>query len=188
MTDPKKPNAPGGDLPSVVAGLELAEDAKRYLVSRWLDQLVWMEGRAGSEQRRYYALRMTAILGGVAIPAMVGWQLDGTPATLVRTAASALGVAVAGATAIDGFLRPGERWRHYRSVAEGLKSEFWSFTQRCGPYRQADDLAAAFPSFVERIEGVLRGDVDQFFAVVQPHVDPSPSGDGKTSPQALSSR
>ena len=32
--------------------------------SRWLDQIVWLEGKAKKSQRWYYGLRLVAIVGG----------------------------------------------------------------------------------------------------------------------------
>ena len=39
--------------------------------SRWLDQIVWLEGKANGSQRWYYGLRLVAIVGGLIVPALI---------------------------------------------------------------------------------------------------------------------
>lgn len=159
----------GREIARLIDALALDEAARRYLNARWLDQLVWMEGRSAGAQRWYYALRLTAILGGVAIPALVGWQGASTAATAARVAAGLLGVVVAAASAVEGLYRFGERWEHYRRGAEALKAEFWRMTQLGGPYRDFPDHRAAFPIFVDRVEQILQEDVQTYFAQIQTH-------------------
>ena len=108
MTAPSGRASPCPDPARFIEGLDLDAAAKQYLAARWLDQVRWMEGRAAAAQRRYYALRLTTIVGGVAIPALVGWQGEAASAAIARGAAAVLGVVVAAATAVDGFLRPGD--------------------------------------------------------------------------------
>jgi hypothetical protein len=146
---------------------ELGEAERHYLAGRWLDQLVWMERRAAAAQRWYYGLRLTAILGGVTIPALVGWQGTATAAMAARVAAAILGVVVAAASAVEGLYRFGERWGRYRRSAEALKSEFWQMSQLGGPYREFPTDRAAFPIFVERVEQILRDDVQTYFSEIQ---------------------
>ena len=47
----------------------------------------------------------------------------------------AVSLVVALSAAVEGFFRFGDRWRHYRSLVEELKSEGWSFHELSGPYR-----------------------------------------------------
>ena len=44
--------------------------------SRWLDQIVWLEGKANESQRWYYALRLVAIVGGLIVPALVSLNVN----------------------------------------------------------------------------------------------------------------
>ena len=116
-----------------------------------------MERRSARAQSRYYALRLTAILGGVAIPVLVTWPGPMATAAAARGMAAILGVTVAAASAVEGLFRFGERWRHYRRTVEALKAEFWLPAQLAGPYRGSSDRRHAFPAFVERVEAPPSG-------------------------------
>jgi hypothetical protein len=154
--------------------LGLGEAAQSYLIARWLDQLTWMEGRAARAQAWYYGLRLAAILGGLLIPVLVGWQGATTDAVASHVLAGVLGVVVAAASAVEGFFRFGERWQHYRRTAEVLKAEFWRYSQLSGPYKDSPDHSHAFSTFVERVEHTLGDDVETYFTAIQPKTDSAP--------------
>ena len=44
---------------------------KDFLRYRWLDQSGWFEAKSAYNQRRYYALRIVVVIGGVTVPALV---------------------------------------------------------------------------------------------------------------------
>ena len=56
------------DLGGLIDELKLSDLRKRMLKSRWLDQVLWMEGRADRARNWYYWLRLAAIIGGILIP------------------------------------------------------------------------------------------------------------------------
>ena len=61
--------------------------------------------------------------------------------------------------AVEGFFRFGDRWRHYRSLVEELKSEGWDFHELTGSYRaEGATFESAFPTFVQRVNDVLAGE------------------------------
>jgi hypothetical protein len=60
------------ELGELIEQLQLDVLQNRALRSRWLDQVVRMEAKAGQVQVRYYGLRLVAIIGGVIVPALVG--------------------------------------------------------------------------------------------------------------------
>lgn len=156
-----------GELGAVIDRLDLSELQKRCLRSRWLDAVMWVERKAKQAQRLYYALRLVIIIGGVIIPALVSLDL-GTDraADLVRWTAFGLSLLVAISAAIDGLFRFGERWRHYRLIAERLKIEGWQFFQLSGPYEGQAGHAAAHPEFAARVEEIIRSDVEQYITEV----------------------
>lgn len=153
------------DFGELIDLLTVGELEKRYLRSRWLDQVLWTEQQAARQQRRYYVLRVIAILGGVLIPALVSLDVGGNAAEAVRWSAFGIGLVVAAAVALEGFFRFGERWRHYRRSAELLKIEGWQFLQGAGAY-QGQDHASAFPVFAARTEAILQQDLDVYISVV----------------------
>ena len=154
------------DLGSVIDSLSLEEVQRHFLRSRWLDQVLWMEGRAGHARRRYYALRLTAALGGVVVPTLVSLNPDGDAGTVVRGLSIALSLLVALAVAVEELMRFGERFRHYRSAVEQLKSEGWQFFQLTGPYRRHDTHQSAYRSFAARVEGIIQPSVEVYVTEV----------------------
>ena len=157
---------------------------KAYLRDRWLDQVTWLGRSARRNQRRHYTLRLITILGGVAIPALVGLEINNEPADeYVRWLTFALGLLVAAAAALEEFFRYGERWRHYRRHAELLKAEGWAFLQLVGPaYTNVDTHAEAFRTFVSRVEDTMRQEVGVYIT----EVTRAPEQEGRTSKQGSS--
>jgi hypothetical protein len=147
------------DLEGLIDSLELPALQKHFLRSRWLDQVMWMNGRARQAQSRYYALRMVVIAGSIAIPVMLGLP-DGGATLRVLAAIAAMLVALS--TAIEAFFHYGERWQHYRRTVERLKTEGWRFFQRTGPYRRFRSHAAAYAEFAGTVERLLEEDVNVY--------------------------
>ena len=117
------------ELGDLVDALELSDVRKRFLRSRWLDQMFWLEDKAKQNQRRSITLRLITIAGGVLVAALVGLNVrreSVTPALAWVTFALSLTVALA--AALDGFFHYGDRWRNYRRSAESLKSQGWLFS------------------------------------------------------------
>jgi hypothetical protein len=148
-----------------------------YLRDRWLDQTTWLGRSARRNQRNHYTLRLITILGGVAIPALVGLNITGEAADDVRWLTFALGLLVASAAALEEFFRYGERWRHFRRHAELLKAEGWAFLELVGPtYTNFETHAEAFRTFVSRVEDTMRQEVGVYVT----EVTRAPEQEGRT--------
>jgi hypothetical protein len=161
------------DYQAVIKGLDLDESEKRYLEERWLDQVRWLSGKAAWSQRRYYAFRLTTVVGAVLVPALAsGTALSGTEfwgidlARVSKVAIWIVGVIVAISAAVEQLFHFGERWRNYRRTAERLKSIGWMFFELGPPYAEARNHKAAFPLFVRDAEQVLQADVDAYVSRV----------------------
>jgi hypothetical protein len=158
----------------IIDGLALGDLQKRFLHYRWLDQLLWFERKSGSNQRRYYALRLVIIVGGVIVPALVSLNIRETvvaqPLAWVTFSVSLI---VAIAAALDEFFGYGERWRSFRRTAEALKAHGWQFFQLAGPYERADH-ATAFPAFAALVEALVQQDVAAFMAAQAQAVQSKP--------------
>jgi hypothetical protein len=154
------------DFGDLIAAVELPELNRRFLRSRWLDQMLWAEGRADAARRRHYALRLVAIIGGVVVPALVSLNLQPAVASTVTWITFAISLAVAICMALESFFRWGERWMHYRRLAELLKTEGWLFFQLGGAYQELGTHAKAYPAFAGRVEAMLASDVDTFITQV----------------------
>lgn len=161
-------------LTTMIDGLDLEAFQRAYLHERWLGQLHYLGQSARRAQRRYYGLRLMAILGGVTIPALIGLIVNGDPEPLVHWLAFSLGLLVAAAVALEEFFRFGDRWRHFRQQSELLRSEGWSYIERAGPvYRRYGSHAEAFGAFVGRVEQTLREEIGIYIdEVARPSEDP----------------
>jgi hypothetical protein len=149
----------------LIDALRLSDLRKRMLKSRWLDQVIWLEGRTSRDRDWYYCLRLTAIIGGILIPICVtvsqvsslGW---------VAWVATALGALVAIASAVEEFFHYGERWRNFRNTVELLKIEGWHFFQLSGPYSRRKSHAHAYEKFAARVEEIIHRDVQIYISEV----------------------
>lgn len=150
----------------LVDQLELQPLQREFLRRRWLDQVAWLENRAAGSQRWHNRLRLTTIVGGVIIPALVGLNISGEASERIRWTVFGLGLIVALAAAIEGFFHFSDRWPHYRRTAELLKSEGWQFFQLSGPYAGAGSHAGAYPLFAAQVEALIQRDVDVYFTAV----------------------
>ena len=153
------------DFGEIVDGLDLEPLQKRFLHSRWLDQLIWFEGKSGQNQKRYYALRLIIIVGGVVVPAIVSLNIgQDSVATGLGWATFGVSLMVALAAALESFFHYGERWRTFRRTSEALKALAWQFFELAGPYAGFRSHKAAFPAFVAQAELLVQTDVETFIA------------------------
>jgi hypothetical protein len=154
------------DLGAVLDTLELTDIQRQFLRLRWLDQVVWMEGRADGAKTRFHALRLIAVLGGVIVPTLVGINAKGTAGGVVRGLTIGLSLLVAMSVAVEELVRYGERFRHYRRTVEQLKSEGWQYFQLSGPYRRHESHAEAYPAFAAKVEGIIQPSVEVYVAQI----------------------
>jgi SLOG in TRPM, prokaryote/Protein of unknown function (DUF4231) len=154
------------DFEALMGELQLSELRRRSLRSRWLEQLLWVEGRAKHNRERYYLWRLLTIIGGVLVPALVTLRLAGSAVVVLTWTTFAVSLVVAISAAVEGFFRYGERWRHYRRTAELLKTEGWQFFQLTGHYRRHGAHGSAYPLFARRVEDILQQDVDAYVTTV----------------------
>ncbi len=166
------------DVDAQIDRLELDESRKAFVRSRWWGHVLWMERGATQSRRLHYALRLTSILGSVAIPALVALDVGQDADENRRWVTFWLGLLVAAATSLEAFFRYGERWRHYRHKVELLKGEGWAFFQLIGPiYAESRSHADAFPVFATRVEDAIRNEVDVYIG----EVVRESGGEGKAS-------
>lgn len=151
---------------ALIDGLEITELQKRFMRSRWLDQVLWMEGKANKARDRYYFLRLTAIIGGVIVPALVSLNVQGQAAAWARWGVFVISLLVAISVAVEEFFRYGDRWRHYRRTVESLKTEGWRFFQLTGSYKRDQTHAAAFNDFAAVVEEINQQDVQTYISQI----------------------
>ncbi len=155
------------DLVSLIDSLEISALKKHFLKSRWLDQVIWMAGKSDSAKKRYVAFRLTAIIGGVIVPALVSLNISSDGAmTSIRWLTFGISLLVAISVAVEEFFHYGDRWRHYRRTVECLKIEGWQFLQLSGSYKDFEDHAEAYSAFAGRVEGIQKREVDMYITEV----------------------
>lgn len=150
------------ELGGLVDELDLDQRQKTFWRARWLDQVVWLEGKAKQCQQRYYALRLMGIVGGLTVPALVSLNVREGKLTWVAWTTFAVSLAVATAVSLEGFFRYGERWRHYRRTSESLKAQGWQFYELAGAYAAYHTHSGAFRRFATAVEGLIADDVDVY--------------------------
>src|SRR5215208_6629745 len=152
------------ELERIIEKLDLEPLQMEFLRLRWLDQVLWMEERANNTKVLYYILRLTTIVGGLIIPALVSFRLASGDA--ITWVVFVLSLLVAISAALEGFLRYGEQWRHYRLKVEILKNEGWLFLQLSGRYHRFKIHENAYATFARRVEEWNRLEVGEYITEV----------------------
>lgn len=150
------------EMMDLIDQLQIPDLQKRFMKARWLDQLLWLEGKSSSSRDRFYRLRMATIVGGVIIPALVSLNISGKVGDGLRWLSFGVSQLVAISAAAEEFLRYGDRWHQYRNTAEGLKIEGWQFFQLTGPYQTLPNHSAAYTTFADRVETIIKKDVEVY--------------------------
>ena len=156
------------EMNGLIEAIALTELQKRFMKGRWLDQLLWLEGRATKSRDRYYLLRLLTIIGGVIVPALVSVNSINANDREARLreifgwTAFGLSQVVAISAAVEELFHYGESYRRYRNSAEGMKIEGWQFFQLSGPYSGAKDHNDAYPTFAANIENIIQKDVEGY--------------------------
>lgn len=59
------------EMSELIEAIDLSNLQKRFMKSRWLAQVLWLEGRATKSRSRHNTLRLITIIGGVIVPALI---------------------------------------------------------------------------------------------------------------------
>jgi hypothetical protein len=111
-------------------------------------------------------LRITTIVGGIILPALVSLNINSTlqvndrVKNVIIWSTFSLSQIVAISAAIEEFFHYGERWRHYRRTVESLKSQGWQFSQLTSPYHNYTSHEQAFNLFAGHVEDIIQRDVE----------------------------
>ena len=174
------------EISALIEQIDLPDLQKQFMKARWLEQLLWLEGRAQTTRNQYYFLRLLTIIGGVIVPALVSLNINANDVqVVVGWLAFGLSQVVAISAAVEEFFHYGERYRHYRNTAEAMKIEGWQFLQLSGSYRHARSYAEVYPDFAQQVENIIQRDVEGYFSqVVQEKEKPKQQAEiAKTPPQ-----
>lgn len=136
--------------------------------SRWLDQVLWLEGRAERTSKWSTRLRLTTIVGGVLIPALVSLNFSDSELLIyIGWVTFGLSQIVAISAAVEEYFHFGERNALYRKTAESLKSEAWKFLQLSGSYQDYPNHLQAYSTFAFRVEKYIQQDVQAFMQLAE---------------------
>ena len=159
------------ELGELLDKLQIDSFQKTTLKRRWLDQVVWADKKADECRRLHYRLRLTTIIGGVILPALVGvnMQLDknNDASRWFPYVPFVLSQVIAVSVALDEFGRYGDRWSNYRKMAEDLKAEGWQYLQLNGTYELLSSHQDGYARFAEQVENVISQDVKSYIAALQ---------------------
>lgn len=160
------------ELGSLVEQLELPNLYKQSLKQRWIDQVVWADKKADQCRRMHYRLRLTTIISGVVLPALVGINMQLSKDNVFFRdwfpyVPFFLSQVIAVSAALDEFHRYGDRWRDYRKMAEDLKTEGWQYVQLSGSYDNLPDHIDGYANFASRVESIIKNDVQNYIATLQ---------------------
>ncbi|MDY6941027.1 MAG: DUF4231 domain-containing protein [Cyanobacteriota bacterium] len=157
------------ELGDLVEQLQLPPLYKQSLKQRWIDQVVWADKKAGHSRKWHYRLRLTTIIGGVILPALVGLNMqlrDNLPRWFPYIPFF-MSQVIAVSAALEEFHRYGDRWRDYRKMAEELKGEGWQYLQLTGSYESLLNHMEGYATFANRVESVIKNDVKNYVAALQ---------------------
>jgi len=155
------------DITQMVELVDLSQLQKHYVRSRWLEQVIWMEDKAQDCRNRYYALRLTAIIGGLIVPALVGLNaFTGIVGDVVYWMIFVLSLMVSISTGLEEFIKYGDRWRHYRAIVEELKIVGWHYFQLAGNFKDYNNHKTAYVTFVNTVEELIQKEVQVFVSNV----------------------
>lgn len=168
--EPKKSRKRGSEkLEDLIRKLELDPIQEAYVDERWLGQVEWFSRKARENQRKYRGWRVTGLVISLIVPALIGLtspamgaSLNFDPTPGLRGLTIVLSLIVSICAAVEGFFNYGERWRHYRRSAELLKIEGWSFITLGDLYKKDGNHKRAFAKFADRVERILKSDVDEY--------------------------
>ncbi|OQW33906.1 MAG: hypothetical protein A4E19_19245 [Nitrospira sp. SG-bin1] len=153
------------EMDKLIASLDLPELNKEFMRARWLELVMWMDGKAKESVWWYRRLRLATIIGGVIVPALVSLNVSDDTEPVIKLLTFVVSLVVALSAAVEEFFRYGERWRHYRRMTELLKSEGWHFLQLSGSYADQTHIQA-YPSFATRVEELSREEVESYITQV----------------------
>ncbi|MBE9014182.1 DUF4231 domain-containing protein [Pseudanabaenaceae cyanobacterium LEGE 13415] len=151
----------------LIDSLNLKEQrSKDYLRMRWLDQVMWMEKRAGEMRDRHRRMRLNVIICSALVPIIVAlnFNQDKEVDKVLKVTVIAISAVVTVSSAIDEFYQFGNRWYSYRRSAELLKTHGWQFFQLSGAYRNYKTHEEALPVFSDEIEGIIQRDIEIYVA------------------------
>src|SRR5262249_16123241 len=168
-------------LRDVISQLDLDEKQKDRLNKRWLEYVIWWDGRATQNKWKYHALRSIVVIGGATVPALVSLDVsDPRRAAFLHIITVVISLLVAISAGLEGLFGFGEIWREKRAAAEILKVQGWRDFQGIKPFT-GKTHQEAYPDFADTVETMIEHEVRDYLVATQGEPSPQPT---KPQPQA----
>lgn len=153
---------------TIIDQLDLQPLQKQFIKGRWLRQVIDLERLWRRYRWRYNIARITTIVGGVIVPALISLNINGNEmAAIFGWLTFGLSQIVAICAALEEFFHYGELYRQYRNSAELMKMEAWYFLQLSGPYLKFPKHQLAFKTFAGRVEKIIEQDLQILIQIGQ---------------------
>ncbi|MCG8366015.1 MAG: DUF4231 domain-containing protein [Pseudanabaenales cyanobacterium] len=168
-----------------IDSLDISDQRKQFLKDRWLDQLLYQEGKAGKEQTRFVRSMVFRTVGG-AIATMLMGVGNVSNSRLIKTfgwTAFVLNGSVNIVGGVSDFMKFGEKHVKARVSAERLKSSGWQYFQLCGVYKQFVNHSDAYKTFARETELLIQQDLEGFIAQAE---EKSEKGEEKSAIASVS--
>jgi hypothetical protein len=161
-------------LRAVIDKLEgLSEEQKQRIKDRWLNYVLWWDSRARISKLWHYLLRGIVVVGGVAMPALIGSAATPTllglasdKINVIQWWAFGVSVVVGVAATLEELFRFGEIWRDKRGAAEALKGEGWRYFQLVGKYKDKSH-EDAYADFASAVEDMIEHEIKDYLLVTR---------------------
>jgi len=122
-----------------------------YLQERLQHQIDWYSLRSSRNQRMFKRLRAAEIITAALIPFASGLSAMAKSQVVGPVVIGLLGVCVAATAGLLALGRYHEKWIEYRTTAESLKKEKFSFLAEAAPYQNG----ASLQQLVRRVEALI---------------------------------
>jgi hypothetical protein len=104
-----------------------------YWTTEWESVVLRATTEAESNRRRFHALRATALISTVTLPALFIFNLSGTSSIAGRWLTFILSLIAATSTVMILFFRFGDRWFLYQKLSNDLMSAVWDLINSPAP-------------------------------------------------------
>lgn len=131
-----------------------------YLVERVDDQIDWYDRKSQTNQKFFKILRLLEIITASLIPLLSGVS---DKVTWFPWLIGALGVLIVVSASISEIFKYHENWIEYRTTAEQLKHEKYSYLTNSEPYNNED----RFDILVKRVESLISKENSAWAAITR---------------------
>lgn len=145
----------------IIAGLELDDTQKFFLLTSWMDYLFLMNKSARKGWISHNYSQIVVILFSLLIPVI---EKSGLNFNVVAQLSliSVFSLIVASLTALNRQLGFEEKWKHYRLTAELIRNEGDDFFALAGNYKKFATHKEAFKTFASIVTSFKRKEVNSY--------------------------